>query len=637
MMARSDTERCAQLRRETMALFRPPTKMTIAEWATTYRYLPRGTSPEPGPYTFTRTPFAQGPMEAITDPNNGETVLVMGKQLTKTSILENCIGYFMHLDPSPILVVQPSLDMAKKFSKKKIAMMIKACQVLRDKVGSTRTRDSGNTVLVKMFHGGSLTIAGANSPLSFRQESMRVVIQDDIDGFPQSAGTEGDPCDLADGRAENYHDAIFVKASTPTVKGSSRIMKAFENTDQSYFYVPCLRCGCWQVLKWCQVRWPKDEPQNACYVCEGCKSELSDFERIRMITQGQWRSTIAHRRRRGFHLSGLYRMMGLKEKEFTSYLHQFAVQFLDANQKGRESIKSWTNTFLAETWEEKGAKPIEIHPIMERSEAYTPATLPEGVIIALAAVDVQKRWLQAEVMGIGLNDETWGIETRMFGGDTENDTVWNELKKHLLSKRYRRSDGMEVTIHATAIDARHKGDRVRAFIKNAGIPRLYAVFGIEGQDGGALYQESKRHASYAINTKECKNIIYSRLAIESPGPRFMHFPTGEGYDEEFYNQLTAEVLETFYQYGFAKTRYVKKRDRNESLDIRVYLTALVSLLKPNLTILSKKLKPFGEQPTPETRPGAEPGLPRPVVPMRQKIRVGGGSFGGNNPFGMFRK
>jgi phage terminase large subunit GpA-like protein len=569
-------------------------------------------------------------MEAITDPNNGETVLMTAKQLMKTTIIENVIGYFIHLDPSPILVVQPSLDMAKKFSKKKIAMMIKACPVLRDRIGDARSRDSGNTVLVKMFPGGSLTIAGANSPLSFRQESMRVVIQDDIDGFPQSAGTEGDPCDLADGRAENYHDAIFIKASTPTVKGSSRIAKAFEATDQSYFYVPCLRCGCWQTLKWCQVRWPKDEPAKACYVCEGCKAELSDFERIRMITQGQWRPTVAHRRRRGFHLSGLYRMMGLKEKEFTSYLHQFAVQFLDAKHEGRESLKTWTNTFLAETWEEEFTKPIELMPLMKRAESYTPDKLPNGIIIAIAAVDVQKRWLQVEVLGLGMDDETWGIDTKLIEGDPDGSDVWEDLAE-LLSKTYTREDGVEIKIHATAIDMKSKGDRVVHFVKHGGVPRVYPVYGVPTGQTMLVTPRLNKHymiRAYAVDSKNGKDILFARLAIDSPGPRYTHFPVGQGYNEEYFHQLTAEVLKTRYLHGFGTLYYEKIRDRNEALDIRVYLLAVVDILRPNLTTIAKKLKAPGEQVQPERPTQPPPPAPAP----RQRIRVGMGS----RPYSVFR-
>jgi phage terminase large subunit GpA-like protein len=562
-------------------------------------------------------------MEAVTDPNNGETVLVWGRQLGKSEVIVSVIGYHIHIDPSPMLLVQLSLDMAKKFSKKKLAPAIRETPVLRSLVSPARMRDGSNTILVKTFPGGDLTIAGANSAASFRQESRRVVLQDDIDGFPPSVGSEGDPCDLADGRAENYHNAILIKASTPTVSGASRIMARFELTDQSYYNVPCLRCGCWQVLKWRQVRWPKNEPEKACYVCEGCSAELTDFERVRMITQGEWRPTVTHRRRRGFHLSGLYRIMGLKEKEFASYMHQFAVHFLDAKHRGRESLKVWTNTFLAETWEEEGALPLDSSPLQRRAENYTPETLPEGVIIAIAAVDVQDRWLQVEIIGLGLDDETWGIETRSIEGNPDEGAVWEELAD-LLTSRYQRIDGMEITIHACAIDMRHKGDRVRQFIHGSGIPRIYPVYGAGSHMAQAALvtpRRPDRHGlrTYAVDTKTAKDIIFARLKLEVPGPRFQHFPNGNGYNIGYYEQLTAEVARPHYSHGFVSYTYEKVRDRNEALDIRVYLLACVDILKPNLTTLSKRMKTAGVTP----RPAAPPPTGQ---PPRQRIKVGIGGF-----------
>src|SRR5260221_10567000 len=98
-----------KIKRETFALFKPPTKLTVSTWAEQFRYLSRGETAEPGPFSFSRTPFARDPCDSISDPNNGETVLMMCRQVIKTECILNGILYLIDQDPCPILVVYSTL------------------------------------------------------------------------------------------------------------------------------------------------------------------------------------------------------------------------------------------------------------------------------------------------------------------------------------------------------------------------------------------------------------------------------------------------------------------------------------------------------------------------------------------------
>ena len=233
-------------------LFKPPPKMNVAEWAEAYRYLGRAVSPEAGKFRLDRLPYQREPMEAFTDETVGETVLMWAAQMGKTELLLNAVGYHIHMNPSPMLAVYPTLDTARKWSTKKLALMLRETPVLHGTVKDPRSRDSGNTVLSKDYAGGFLVIAGSNSAASLRQISCRVVLQDEIDSYEASAGTEGDPCLLADARASNFHDATLIKASTPTIKGASRIEKYFEDSDQRYWFCPCPHCSTFHRLEWSQ-------------------------------------------------------------------------------------------------------------------------------------------------------------------------------------------------------------------------------------------------------------------------------------------------------------------------------------------------------------------------------------------------
>ena len=65
-----------------------------------------------------------------------------------------------------------------------------------DLVGAASSRKSSNTIKKKSYPGGSLYFVGANSPTGFRRISARVVLFDEVDGYPEVAGVEGDQIDI---------------------------------------------------------------------------------------------------------------------------------------------------------------------------------------------------------------------------------------------------------------------------------------------------------------------------------------------------------------------------------------------------------------------------------------------------------
>ena len=156
-------------------------------------------------------------------------------QIGKTEVLLNGIGFYISHDPSPILVVQPTLEMAKAFSKDRLAPMLRDTPALKGKVKDARSRDSNNTTLQKVFQGGRISISGANSAASLASRPIRIVLCDETDRYPASAGTEGDPISLARKRSATFHNRKCVLTSTPTIKGASRIETAFEASDQRRF------------------------------------------------------------------------------------------------------------------------------------------------------------------------------------------------------------------------------------------------------------------------------------------------------------------------------------------------------------------------------------------------------------------
>lgn len=603
------------LRRLDKALkgFTPPRKETVLEWAERERRLTHGVSAISG--RFVALPYQRFILQTINQPRYHEHVWMIASQLFKTESINSAIGYFMDVEPCGIMVVYPTLDRAKDYSKKKLARMIASTKVLRPKVRAARSRDSGNTVLSKEFAGGDIILCGSNSPASLRSASRRVVIQDEIDSYEQSAGTEGDPCALADTRAENFSNAVLIKASTPTVKGFSKIEKLYDDSTKHRYHVPCPKCQTKQVLTWANVKWPENKPEDAFYQCANhdCGHHWTDADRIRAIYKGEWIAENPNHRRLGAQMSGLYRLIGLKNT-YRSYLHEFAETFLDRKAKGPESLKAWINTFLAESYEEE-ALHINADDIAGRADNYEPTTLPKGVLILTAGVDVQKNRIECEIKGWGTDEEAWGIKHAILDGDTAKDDIWGDLDA-FLSQTFTREDGVKLNVARAFVDMGYRSTEVVKFCANRISRGIYPCRGINrvGLNVPPLLPAKPSRNNKAkiphwnVGVTVAKTALYDRFQLPPPGPRTMHFPVGHGYQNDYFKQLTAEKRRT--RFAFGQPYFIFEKDnnnvRNEALDLNVYaFAALHSLFPINWRKLTENLAAQATQQIPEAAPPPE--------------------------------
>ena len=227
-------------------------------------------------------------------------------QVGKTEFILNVIGYHIDRDAAPILCIQPTLSMAQSFSKDRLAPMLRDTPALQGKVRDPRSRDSGNTTLHKVYPGGHITIAGANSAAGLASRPVRIVLCDEVDRYPSSAGSEGDPIRLAAKRATTFWNAKLVTVSTPTIKNASRIEAEWLDSDQREYYVKCPHCESSQTLKWKNVHWEEGKAQTACYVCQDCGVAWTDADRFKAIKAGEWIATQPDSGIAGLRLSGLY-------------------------------------------------------------------------------------------------------------------------------------------------------------------------------------------------------------------------------------------------------------------------------------------------------------------------------------------
>ena len=201
-----------------VATLKPPPELTLSQWADRYRMLSAESSAEPGRWHTDKAPYQREIMDAIGDAHIRRVVIMCAAQLGKTELLLNILGYFMAYAPAPILVMQPTLDMGQTFSKDRLAPMIRDTPVLRELV-DVKSRYAGNTILKKNFPGGHITIVGANSATGLASRPIKVLLADEVDRYPGSAGTEGDPLSLAQKRQTTFWDKKTVMVSTPVIKG----------------------------------------------------------------------------------------------------------------------------------------------------------------------------------------------------------------------------------------------------------------------------------------------------------------------------------------------------------------------------------------------------------------------------------
>ena len=399
----------AKLHRFIAALLPPPEPLLVSEWAEKYAYLPAEGNAEPGKFHNARMPYEVAMLDDPLDPTVSEIYWMIGSQLGKTLCIIIVIEYYIDHAPTSILAVYPTIDSTRAWMRDKFVPTVKETPRLVGKLKEPRARDSESTALNRKFPGGGLTCVGANSPSGLRQRSKKVVICDEIDAMETTS--EGDPLMLADKRAETFFDAVKLKSSTPTLKGSSRIEDGIERSDKQRYFLPCHSCGEFQWIKWSQVKFSFAQPdgtekrdtENTVIVCEKCGATWTDQQRLAAIASGhkdnppivvngmelraEWRATAPFKGIRGRILSGLYQTIG-KKRAFKSYLHQFAENFLTAKHGGKETLQVWTNTFLSETFEVE-AEQVEWSPLLERVEDYE-GELPMEVCLLTAACDIQK-------------------------------------------------------------------------------------------------------------------------------------------------------------------------------------------------------------------------------------------------------
>jgi len=587
--------------KNTHQTFKPPPDLKLSEWSDRYRKLSPESSAEAGQWNTSRAEYQREIMDTFNDPNIERIVVMTSSQVGKTEILLNAIGYYIDQDPSPMLVVMPSLSMGQAFSKDRLSAMIRDSEKLKGSVKDARSRDSGNTTMHKKFAGGHISIVGSNSSASLASRPIRCLFMDEVDRFELSAGSEGSPIALAVARTKTFWNRKIFMCSTPTVKGLSAIESAFEESDKRYYYVPCPECEHKQVLKWKNVVWEEDKPETAAYACEECGSVIEESKKQWMLKHGEWRATNESNNTAGFHISELYSVW--------STWSQMATNFLEA-KKNPETLKTFINTALGESWEEQGDA-VEYDTLLQRRLSYDKTNLPEDILVITAGVDTQKDRLECQLVGWGKNYEAWVLDYKIFWGNPNSFNVWQDLDVYL-KKRYKTETNRIIPISCACLDSGgHHTNMVYQFTKPRQARRIFAIKGLS-QAGKPIanrptFVGKNKAVLYGVGTDTAKEAIFARLSTD-PESTTLHFPND--VDEEYFKQLTAEKRVTKWIRGKKSLVWKQIRPRNEALDTLVYNFAAIYILNPNYDVIEQKILMQDSKPQQNTQKKQRKGINR---------------------------
>jgi phage terminase large subunit GpA-like protein len=421
--------------------WKPKRTVSLSVWAAQHARLVDGRR-------YRAFPFQDGIADAFTDPQVTQISVKKSSRIGYSQIVQNYVGFCIHQRPTRLLIYQPTIDDAENYSQDDLEPVLQWPAIRSVVQFKARHRD--NKVRSKRFPGGWIQIKGANSPKEFRRITADKVLLEEPDGYPPSAGREGDQADLAFKRCVTSDEPLKAAGSTPTIAGASRIDALFEAGTQEHRYVPCPHCGVKQRLIFGDgtgpgIRWtPAKKPTRAWYRCEnGC--DIEEHHKGAMDERGEW---VAHAPENGpghrsFHIWAAY-----SQFPGAAWL-EIAREFLKV-RKDPNRLKTFVNQTMGETWQVRGEAP-EWRRLYERREDYPVGIVPAEALLLTAGLDVQKDRVEIYVWGWGRDRQCWLVDIIVLMGNPFLRDVWDEASQ-AVQQSWQHASGVEMRLAKVGAD-----------------------------------------------------------------------------------------------------------------------------------------------------------------------------------------
>ena len=626
-----------------------PPRIDLDDWMDEHFYLPAESSSEHGRWRTQRFPFLRKIAKKLSPTSPCQEIgACKGAQIGFTTVALGWKLFITDQALGPTLYIQPTKESVTEYSEQKLEPSILMCKKIEDKLGEKRPKHLASTKLRKYFPGGYLALGSANSAPTLRSKSIRNLIGDEEDGFNQDVSGEGSAIHLAMRRTANFPDSKIFRLSTPVLKETTSIEPYCEGGTAERYLVPCPDCnpdldkyGTFFHIEWDNIKYTDNDPRTAECACPACGVLIPEFNKTWMLDNAMWyrynptpirglekdprrekivvmlekhgyhnlsREDIDYieaisvpdeeELRASFYISSLYSPLGF-------YSWQEAVRFwIDANQRNDVTLlKTFFNTVLGKSFSSTVAD-VDHRGLAQRQELYSPYgdfDLPNDVLVVVMGVDVQKDRLEAQVIGIGKDDEEFIIDYKIFLGDTAilgdteykfngHLTAWGQLHEFLGAK-YRHQSGHIIPIECTLIDARYRSQYGFRFCKEHEMQRVYGVYGKDGWGNGFIQRPVKknRYGVWVFDAMqdELKLDFYSKLRNESPGPKYVHFSRVIEYPKFYFKGLVIEQFKTKRTNGNDIAFWENPPGgRNEPLDTRNY--AFVAYLSLRLDLNTRR-------------------------------------------------
>ncbi len=566
----------------------------------------------PGRYSLAITPYLRGILEVINDRNVRKVVCRKSAQVGWTDgVVNNYLGYTIHVDPAPIGIMFPRDQTAKDYNVEKLLPMIEATPVL-DNLVNVKTRTLDNTQNRKRFPGGFLKLFGSNSTGGVKSTPFKRMIVEEPDDCNLNIKGQGDSIKMAEERVKTFHDHKILAGGTPSIKGVSSIDAEMEISDKRHFEVPCHHCNEPHALHWDNVKWQSAEgvahsvygtarPETSAYVCPHCGGLWNDAQKNRNVRRAEemgfgWRATAEFRGVAGFYLNEMY--SPFKESNMSRLVEKYLIAQHELEQGDPGSMITFVNSSLGEPYEYQTDTP-EADDLRKRAETYAEQTVPAGGLILTAGVDVQHDRLAVIIRAWGRGEESWLVYWGEIFASTlvANTGAWVDLDK-LLDTEFVHATGATLRISAASIDSSDgvTSEAVYAYVRTRRQRRFMAIKGHSEStdDKREIYStprtvdlNRKNKASkfglqvFMVGTGRAKDtIVENRLKLHGSGAGRLHWYSGVRAD--YWDQLVSEIKAPHRTVKGKKVWQKKAGQRNEALDCEVYALHAARSLKTNL-------------------------------------------------------
>lgn len=593
---------------------------TMDEWAAENFYLSAEGSYVEGKWES--LPFQKGILNVYSNDDVRLTTFIKSARVGASKMMLISIAYHATHKRRSQGLWQPTDDDADEFVRSEIDPMIRDVASLRDVAPWAGKKSPQNTLRQKMFVGSTLYIKGAKAAKNFRRVSLDVGYEDELDGMDTDVEKEGSPVLLGLKRVEGAVYPKFILSSTPKLASNSMIQTHADQSDVFLrFHTPCPKCGEEHVLIFGDkttkdgMKWENNDPKTVKYQCPHCAERYTQAEFLDHYHKGVWRdkekgiwldadeglfyydedkiasddsiTALPSGRARAetpetvaFHIWTAY-------SPFASW-RQGVREFLDA-RRDPSRLKTWTNTYLGEVWDDDPGTKLDADTLYMRREHYK-AQVPDEALLVTSFTDTQDDRLETTIVAWGAGEEAWVLGHHVLYGDPSKPVLWDK-QAELLRKPLYKADGTAVQVHLAGQDhGGHYSDEVNAFSKRMGVHFLIPTKGHWQYDKPIIDfpRTPNKKGVYLsmVGTDVGKSAIAHRLMIFEPGPSYIHFSVDKaaGLDHKWFEQVTAEKRTMKYIKGKRQVVWDSGGRRNEAFDCLVGNLAMAKLAQQHFGV-----------------------------------------------------